>query len=97
MPILPRPFSRFFFDEAGHPKFAAAQEVVPFVLCGVAIPEDQRLVILEFQDMVKLPDGRIAAIVVGDNLADDATPAGPTLFYLTEQDGHWYIDDYVNA
>jgi len=61
-----------------------------------AIPEDQWTVIYEFQDMVALPDGRVAAIIVGDNQADDSAPAGPTLFYLIEQDGHWYIDDFVN-
>jgi hypothetical protein len=61
-----------------------------------AMTEDQWTVINEFQDMVMLPDGRVAAIIVGDNQGDSTEPAGPTLFYLAEQDGHWYIDDYVN-
>ncbi len=61
-----------------------------------AIPEEQWTVIHEFQDMVALPDGRVAAIIVGDNQADDSEPASATLFYLVEQDGHWYIDDFVN-
>ena len=65
---------------------------------GEATPmaEDQRTIIVEFQDMVKLPDGRIAAVIMGDNLADDTQPASATLFYLKEIDGHWYIDDFTN-
>jgi hypothetical protein len=61
-----------------------------------AMTEDARTVIVEFQDMVLLPDGRIAAIIVGDNQADDSEPSSATLFYLKEVDGHWYIDDYIN-
>lgn len=72
------------------------QEQYDSLATPTAIPASQRTVIVEFQDMVKLPDGRVAAIIVGDNLADDTKPAGPTLFYLSEKDGHWYIDDFVN-
>ena len=61
-----------------------------------AIAEEDRTVIYEFQDMVMLEDGRVAAIIIGDDQADDSAPAGPTLFYLVEKDGHWYIDDYIN-
>ncbi len=61
-----------------------------------AIAEEDRTVIYEFQDMVMLEDGRVAAIIIGDDQADDSAPAGPTLFYLVEMDGHWYIDDYLN-
>lgn len=74
------PVSQEFYDSLGTP---------------VAIPENERTVIIEFQEMVMLPDGRIAAIVLGDNPAN-AEPAGTTLFYLVEQDGHWYIDDFIN-
>lgn len=67
---------------------------------SLATPEvvtpDQWTVIVEFKDMVMLPDGRVAAIIVGDNRADDTTPAAASLFYLAEKDGHWYIDDFVN-
>lgn len=72
------------------------QELYDSLATPEAIAEDQRTVIVEFQDMVLLPDGRVAAIIVGDNLADDTQPASPTLFYLKEVDGHWYIDDFVN-
>ena len=63
---------------------------------GSARPADNHTVIIEFKDMVLLPDGRVAVIIVGDNQADTTSEAGPTLFYLKEVDGHWYIDDYVN-
>ncbi len=61
-----------------------------------AISQDEWTIIVEFQEMVMLPDGRVAAIIVGDNQTDDSEPASATLFYLAEKDGHWYIDDYVN-
>ena len=60
------------------------------------IAESDRTVILEFQEMVMLDDGRVAAIIVGDDQGDDTSAASPTLFYLAEKDGHWYIDDFVN-
>ncbi len=60
------------------------------------VAEGEGLVIYEFQDMVMLDDGRVAVIIIGDNQGDESAPAGPTLFYLAEQDGHWYIDDFVN-
>jgi hypothetical protein len=73
-----------------------SQELYDSLATPEAIAEDQRTVIIEFQDMVLLPDGRVAAIIVGDNEADTSSGAGPTLFYLKEVDGHWYIDDYTN-
>lgn len=73
-----------------------SQELYDSLATPEAVAENQRTIIMEFQDMVMLPDGRVAAIVVGDNLADDTEPAGPTLFYLKEVDGHWYIDDFTN-
>jgi hypothetical protein len=75
---------------------AISQEFYDSLATPEPIPADQATVIIEFQDMVKLPDGSIAAIIVGDNQGDDTEAAGPTLFYLAEQDGHWYIDDFVN-
>lgn len=74
-----------------------SQELYDSLATPEALAEDQWTVIVEFQDMVMLPDGRVAAIIIGDNQGDPTEPAGPTLFYLAEQDGHWYIDDYVNS
>lgn len=73
-----------------------SQELYDSLATPEAIAVDDFTVIYEFQDMVMLDDGRVAAIIVGDNQADDTTPAGPTLFYLAEKDGHWYIDDFIN-
>ena len=73
-----------------------SQELYDSLSTPEAIAVDDFTVIYEFQDMVMLDDGRVAAIIVGDNQADDTTPAGPTLFYLAEKDGHWYIDDFIN-
>lgn len=73
-----------------------SQEMFDSLATPQAIAENERTVIFEFQDMVLLPDGRVAAIIVGDNQADPTSDSGSTLFYLEEIDGHWYIDDYVN-
>ncbi len=73
-----------------------SQELYESLATPEAIAEGDRTVIVEFQDMVMLEDGRVAAIIVGDNQGDDTSPAGPTLFFLAETDGHWYIDDFVN-
>lgn len=72
------------------------QEEYDAIATPVAIPDDQRNVILEFQDMVMLEDGRIAAMILGDNLAND-NPPSVSLFYLSERDGHWYIDDTITS
>lgn len=73
-----------------------SQELFDTLATPVAIAEGERTVIFEFGDMVMLDDGRVATIIVGDNQGDDSSDAGPTLFYLAEQDGHWYIDDFIN-
>jgi hypothetical protein len=75
---------------------AVSQEMYDSLATPKAIAGDQRTVIFEFQDMVLLPDGRVAVIIVGDNQADPSSASGPTLFYLKEVDGHWYIDDFTN-
>lgn len=73
-----------------------SQELYGSLATPEPIAEEDRTVIYEFGDMVMLPDGRVAVIIVGDNQGDDTSDAGPTLFYLAEKDGHWYIDDFVN-
>jgi hypothetical protein len=73
-----------------------SQELYDSLATPEALAEEDRTVIFEFQDMVLLDDGRVAAIIIGDNQGDDTSDAGPTLFYLAEKDGHWYIDDFVN-
>jgi hypothetical protein len=73
-----------------------SQEMYDSLATPKAIAEGERTVIFEFQDMALLPDGRVAAIIVGDDLSDPSSASGPTLFYLKEVDGHWYIDDFTN-
>lgn len=73
-----------------------SQELYDSLATPEALAPEDFTVIYEFQDMVMLEDGRVAVIIVGDNQGDDSTAAGPTLFYLVEKDGHWYIDDFIN-
>lgn len=55
------------------------------------LTEDQWTILIEFQEMVQLDDGRVAALIVGDDPMQPEPPS-TTLFYLLERDGHWYID-----
>jgi hypothetical protein len=61
-----------------------------------ALEEGDWTSIVEFQEMVRLPDGRVAAVVVGDDPTSEDGPS-PTLFTLSERDGHWYIDEFVKV
>ena len=58
--------------------------------------EDERTEIIEVQGVVVLPDGRVAALILGDDHAD-ADPASPTLFVFVEQDGRWLIDAFIET
>jgi hypothetical protein len=60
------------------------------------LPEDQRTEIIEVLGVQMLPDGRVAALVVGDDLSNPK-PASPTLFYFIEQEGRWLIDGFVTT
>lgn len=54
---------------------------------------EEMTAIYEFSDAIDLGDGRVAIVIVGDDMSQP-DPARPTLFVLAEQDGHWYIDSY---
>jgi hypothetical protein len=58
--------------------------------------EAERTEIIEVQGVVVPPDGRVAALVVGDDRSD-ADPASPTLFVFVEQDGRWLIDAFIET
>ncbi|HEY8447938.1 MAG TPA: hypothetical protein VIL01_12605 [Thermomicrobiales bacterium] len=60
------------------------------------LPEGARISILSFGAVERLPDGRVAAIVVGDD-PQDQEPAGPTRFLLVEQADGWRVDDFEDV
>jgi hypothetical protein len=57
------------------------------------LPPDKRTEIIAVKGLVKLPDGRVAVLIVGDDLSNPR-PASPTLFIMAQHDGTWQIDDF---
>lgn len=60
------------------------------------LPLESRLIILAFGPSERLPDGRIAVVVIGDDPVD-REPAGPTRFILVAQGGQWRIDAFEDV
>lgn len=65
---------------------------------GNVVPRDpgQQIEIYSFSDIVKLDDGRVAVLVLGNDLSSEGE-ASETLFYLVEQDGNWVVDAAVET
>lgn len=59
-------------------------------------PAGSEVVLVEFGDVVVLPDGRAAVSVVGDDLSSVGAPSA-TVFYFTEENGVWRIDSTYDA
>ncbi len=59
----------------------------------VPVPADRQITVLSIGESVLLEDGRVAIIVLGDDLSDSDPPAR-RLFLLDEvKPGRWLIDD----
>jgi len=58
-----------------------------------ALEPDQMTAIYDFSDAIDLGDGRVAIVIVGDDMSQP-DPASPTLFVLVQQDGHWVVDSF---
>ena len=59
----------------------------------VPVPADRQITILSIGESVLLEDGRVAIVVLGDDLSDNEPPAR-RLFLLEEvKPGRWLIDD----
>lgn len=88
-------FSQPEFQQAIAAVSAAPGGLEQFFALEVPRAEEDWVTIIQFDDMVLLPDGRVAAVVEGDDPTDDE-PAGRTLFYLVEvKPGRWLIDEFV--
>lgn len=59
-------------------------------------PAGVEVVIIEFGEVVILPDGRAAVRIVGDDLQQE-DPASSTDFYFVEEAGEWRIDATYDA
>jgi ketosteroid isomerase-like protein len=85
-------YVQFFLSQGGE----LTEEAYSQYATPVPLPPEQQIAIVEYRDVVVLPDGRIAAVVVGDDPTDDE-PAGPTLFYLVKTGDRWLVDDFVDV
>jgi hypothetical protein len=66
------------------------------ILAAQPLPADQRTEILGVQGMVKMADGRIAVLIVGDDHSNPR-PASTTLFIMAQNNGTWQIDNFVKS
>jgi len=73
---------------------ATPQEILDQLGSAQPLPENQRTLIYGVDDVRVLPDGRVAALVVGDDLSKPGPP-GPALFYFVQLDGRWLVDGFV--
>jgi hypothetical protein len=75
---------------------ATAQQLLASLGSPQPLPEDQRNLLYGVDDVRVLADGRIATLVIGDNLAEPGPP-GPALFYFSQVNGQWLIDSFVST
>jgi hypothetical protein len=73
-----------------------AQQILDALPPAKPLPEDQRTLIYGIDDVRVLPDGRVAALVIGDDLSKP-NPPGPALIYFVQVDGRWLIDGFVRT
>lgn len=75
---------------------ATAQQILDSLGTAQPLPQDQQNLLYGVDDVRVLPDGRIAALIIGDNLAEPGPP-GPALIYYVQVDGRWLIDGVVRT
>ena len=73
---------------------ATAQQILDALPTAHPLPEDQRTLIYGIDDVRVLPDGRVAALVIGYDLSKP-NPPGPALIYFVKVDGRWLVDGFV--
>jgi hypothetical protein len=75
---------------------STAQQILDGLPPAQPLPADQRTLIYGIDDVRVLPDGRVAALVIGDDLSKP-NPPGPALIYFVEVDGRWLGDGFVST
>ena len=60
------------------------------------LTEDRVTLLYSIDAIVILPDGRAAALVVGDDLTEPGPP-GPALIYFVQVDDAWLVDGFVTT
>jgi hypothetical protein len=72
------------------------QEAYDQLATPTPLAPEERAAIVEYREIVALPDGRVAVLVVGDDPTNPRPPA-PALVYLIEVEGRWLIDGVVSS
>jgi hypothetical protein len=73
---------------------ATAREILDQLGAPQVLPEDQRTVLIRVDEVRVLPDGRVAALIFGDDRSNPRPP-GPALVYFVKVEGRWLIDGFV--
>lgn len=58
-------------------------------------PENARVLVYSFDEVVITEDGRATVVAVGDDLSSES-PASATLFYLVQDGDVWKVDETMN-
>lgn len=77
-------------DPADLPAIAAAAENE----AATPVPPDRQTVVQEVRDVQVLPDARVVATVIGDNL-NNTEPATPAYFIFVRSGDRFLIDDII--
>jgi hypothetical protein len=73
---------------------ATAQEILDSLGAPQVLPDDQRTVLIRIEEVRVLPDGRVAALIFGDDRSNPRPP-GPALVYFVEIEGRWLVDGFI--
>jgi hypothetical protein len=75
---------------------ATAQNIFDRLAGGQPAAEGSQTVFYGVEQVLNLPDGRVASLVIGDDLSKPG-PAGPALVYWVKVDGQWLVDDFISS
>lgn len=73
-----------------------AEDVVSSFGTPQPLPDDQTTLLFGIDTILALPDGRVAALVIGDDQSNPGPP-GPALIYFVQVDGEWLVDGFIRT
>lgn len=76
------------------PGTGVTQEIYDYYATPQPAPTQHRTALLAVDNIVRIPDGRVAAVVVAQDPASKVAP-GRTIVYLVNNGSRWQIDAFV--
>jgi hypothetical protein len=76
------------------PATGISQDIYDLYATPRPMETEHRTGLIGIDQIVQLPDGRVAAVVTADDPADDIAP-GQSLVYLVKNGDRWLIDDFA--